>query len=132
MKTSPRNSRLPAGALLGVAALFSVGCAASGKISDANGRRSPRTTTDTWATETPAADVRLRQDANGTPRASNERTMVTGSFIPQDVKVAGNSADTAEPVRIYGQGDLRRHGGGISTADSLSRIDPAISIAGTR
>lgn len=119
--------------MLGAAALLSVGCAASGRISDANSRRSPRTVTDTWATETPAADVRLRQDANGTPTdGTNRRTMVTGSFIPQDVKVAGNSADTAEPVRIYGQGDLRRHGGGLSTADSLSRIDPAISVSGTR
>ena len=113
----------------GGALLLAAGCASTSPTVAQNGRP-VRSVTDTWATETPATDVRLRQDAYGTPRDSNRQTYVTGSLVKQDVNVNGNSADTAEPVRVYGQGDLRRHGGGVDTARSLSGIDPAITVGG--
>ena len=111
--------------------LLAAGCAATPPVARNGRNSSPRTVTDTWATETPRPDVDVRQDAyaNNVP-AGNRKRYVTGSLVPQDVNVNGNSADTAEPVRVYGQGDLRRHGGGLSAADSLSRIDPAISVGG--
>ena len=114
-----------------LALLLTAGCAATPPTAR-NGRdSSPRTVTDTWATETPRANVDVRQDAyaNNTPNDGRKR-YVTGSLVPQEANVYGNSADTATPTRVYGQGDLRRHGGGLSAGDSLSRIDPAISVNG--
>lgn len=121
-------------AFTALALLLTAGCAATPPVAR-NGRGSssstPRTVTDTWATETPRPNVDVRQDAyaNNVP-AGNRKRYVTGSLVPQEVNVNGNSADTAEPVRVYGQGDLRRHGGGLSAADSLSGIDPAIGVGG--
>ena len=112
--------------------LTSAGCASAPPTARNHGRgSSPRTVTDTWATETPRADVDVRQDAyaNNLPNDQRKR-YVTGSLVPQEANVYGNSADTATPTRVYGQGDLRRHGGGLSAGDSLSRIDPAISVGG--
>lgn len=119
--------------LTAVAALslvLTAGCASAPQTAR-NGSSNPRTVTDTWATETPRPNVNVRQDAyaNNTPE-DQRRRVVTGSLLPQEVDVYGNSANSATPTRVYGQGDLRRHGGGISTADSLSRIDPAISVSG--
>ncbi len=117
-----------------LALLLSAGCASTPSAAR-NGRgnsSSPRTVTDTWATETPRTNVDVRQDAyaNNVP-AGNRKRYVTGSFVPQDVNVNGNSADTASPTSVYGQGDLRRRGGGgFSAGDSLSRVDPAISVGG--
>ena len=113
-----------------LALLLTAGCA-SAPPTARNGRPSPRTVTDSWATETPRANVDVRQDAyaNNTPNDGRKR-YVTGSLVPQEANVHGNSADTVTPTRVYGQGDLRRHGGGLSAGDSLSRIDPAISVGG--
>lgn len=121
------------GSVAVAAALLTVaGCATSAPATARNNRRpSPRTVTDTWATETPATNAYVRQDAYGNNRGPNDPQFVTGSFVKQNVNVQGNSADTASPVRIYGQGDLRRRGqGGFSTAESLRAVDPAISLGG--
>lgn len=126
MKTSTGRLFLPAA----LALLLSAGCAATPRVAS---NHSPRTVTDTWATETPRADVNLRQDAyaNNTPAGQRKR-FVTGSLVPQDVTVVGNSANTALPTRVYGQGDLRRRGSGLSTAEGLSRVDPALAITNGR
>ena len=114
-----------------LALLLTAGCSATPQTAR-NGRgSSPRTVTDSWATETPRANVEVRQDAYANNTTDpNGRRYVTGSLVPQEANVYGNSADTATPTRVYGQGDLRRHGGGLSAGDSLSRIDPAISVNG--
>lgn len=140
MKTSHGNLCSAVVLAAGGALLLVTGCASSTSPTIArngNGRyyhrASPRTVTDTWATETPNPDVYVRQDAYGNntpPNAANRKRFVTGSLVPQEVNVNGNSADTAEPVRVYGQGDLRRHGGGFDAASSLSNIDPAITVGG--
>lgn len=122
-------------AFTALALLLAAGCAATSPTVAREGRgssSSPRTVTDTWATETPGTNVNVRQDAyaNNVP-AGNRKRIVTGSFVPQDVNVNGNSADTASPTSVYGQGDLRRRGGGgFSAGDSLSRVDPSISVGG--
>ncbi len=117
--------------LAALALLLTAGCAAAPPTARNDTRSSPRIVTDTWATETPRANVDVRQDAyaSNTPAGTRKR-LITGSLIPQEVNVNGNSADTAVPVRVYGQGDLRRHAGDTSSAAGLSRIDPAISISG--
>ena len=128
MKISPGKLVPAALALL----FFTAGCSSTPRSARNDGRgSSPRTVTDSWATETPRANVDVRQDAyaNNTTDPNGKR-YVTGSLVPQEANVQGNSADTATPTRVYGQGDLRRHGGGLSAGDSLSRIDPAITVGG--
>jgi hypothetical protein len=93
-------------------------------------RHSARPVTSTWSTDTPATHAYVRQDAYGTSRRDGDKQFITGSLIKQDVTVNGNSADTASPVSVYGQQDLRAHGGGVSAADSLRRIDPSIQVSG--
>ena len=51
-------------------------------------------------------------DAYGTPRAPGEPRLATGSFIPQKFELYGNAANTATPLFIYTQGDLRSGGSG--------------------
>ena len=93
-------------------------------------RHSARPVTSTWSTDTPATRAYVRQDAYGTARQDGGKQFVTGSLIKQDVTVNGNTADTASPLSVYGQQDLRAHGGGGSTAESLRRIDPSIQVGG--
>ncbi len=90
--------------------------------------RSARPVTSTWSTDTPATRAYVRQDAYGTPRRDRDKQFITGSLIKQDVTVNGNSADTASPVRIYGQQDLRTRGGGFGAASALRNADPSIRI----
>lgn len=90
--------------------------------------RSARPVTSTWSTDTPTTRAYLRQDAYGTPRRDRGKHFVTGSLIKQDVTVNGNSADTASPLRVYGQQDLRARGGGFGTASALRNADPSIRI----
>ena len=50
-------------------------------------------------------------DAYGTPRAPDEPRLATGSFIPQKFEVVGaGAANTAVPLFLYTQGDLRAGG----------------------
>lgn len=91
--------------------------------------RSARPVTSTWSTDTPTTRAYVRQDAYGTARRDRDKQFITGSLIKQDVTVNGNSADTAVPVRVYGQQDLRSRGA-YSAADGLRRVDPSIQING--
>ena len=91
--------------------------------------RSARPVTSTWSTDTPTTRAYVRQDAYGTSRRDGDKQFITGSLIKQDVTVNGNSADTAVPVRIYGQQDLRSRGA-YSAGDALRRADPSIQVNG--
>ena len=52
---------------------------------------------------------------------------VTGSLIPQRVRVKRGVPNSAENVRIYSQDDLQRSGR-ATTGDALRAIDPSIQV----
>jgi hypothetical protein len=53
--------------------------------------------------------------------------VVTGSNIPRKVKVRRWGTDTASPVAIYDQRDIR-NSGRATTEGAISTLDPSVSV----
>jgi hypothetical protein len=67
----------------------------------------------------------LAQAVNGQP---DKLQFMTGSYIPQRVKIKAIGTDTTSPVRVYTRAEIDRTG--QFTTDRILAQDPAIRISG--
>jgi hypothetical protein len=72
---------------------------------------------------------RQRQSTTAKPddQYVEKYVLVTGSWIPRKVKVRRWGTNTASPVAIYDQRDIR-NSGRATTEGAISTLDPSVSV----